>query len=184
MNVPPEQRIVVDDVIESIFKKGLKSELSSHLKQRLVEVGIDLDQKLKPIYPHAVLLQAMLVTCEVLWPGRPQIDGLREIGNRAVRAYFETFIGVALVRLSRAIGIRRTLARMTQNFSSTTNYTQTRLKEISEARAELWMNELTLSQHYVAGILETGLSITSGKQVRVTIAATDPEGVTYDVTWR
>ena len=182
MSVPPEQRKVVDGVFEGLFSKALKLEVTPQLRRRLLELGVDL-AALRPVYPHAVWLQALTVAAEELHPSRPLPEALRELGGRAVTGYFETFLGKALKQLLRALGVRRTIGRMTLNFSSTNNYTETRVRDLGERHVEVWMNELSLTQHNMAGIMQTGLTIAGGKNVRVEISSSDAVGCTYEVRW-
>ena len=182
MSVPLEQRKVVDTVFEGLFAKALKLEVTPQLRRRLIELGVDLDH-LKPVYPHALWLKSLIAASEELWPGRAVTEGLTELGGRAVSGYFETFIGVALKTLLRVIGVRRTIGRMTLNFSSTNNYTETRVTEVGERHVELWMNELTQTQYNMGGIMQTGLTIAGGKNVRVSMVASDSEGCTFDIRW-
>ncbi len=183
MSVPLEQRRVLDSVFEGLFLKALKAEVNPQLKTRLKGIGMDLDAKLKPLYPHSVWLESLTLSAEELFPQKTQVEALRELGARAVLGYFDTFIGMALKQMLRAIGVRRSLGRMSQNFSATNNYTQTRIKELGDNHVELWMNELTLTQHNMAGIVQTGLGVAGGKNVRVSIVSSDADGVTLDVLW-
>ncbi len=182
MTVPLEQRKVVDGVFEGLFSKALKLEVTPLLRRRLQDLGVDL-AALKPVYPHAVWLRSLVAAAEELYPGRPLPEAMRELGGRAVTGYFETLLGMALKQLLRAIGVRRTIGRMTLNFSSTNNYTETKIRDLGERHVELWMNELTETQHNMAGIIQTGLTIAGGKNVRVTITGSDDRGCTYEVRW-
>lgn len=180
--MPLEQRKVVDGVFEGLFLKALKLEVTPMLRRRLNELGVDLG-KLKPVYPHAIWEQSLIAAGQELMPGKPLPDAMRELGGRAVSGYFETFLGIALKQLLRAIGVRRTIGRMTLNFSSTNNYTETRIKDLGERHVEIWMNELSTTQHNMAGIVQTGLTIAGGKNVRVTIVTSDADGCTYEIRW-
>ncbi len=181
--VPHADRKVVDTVFEGLFVKALGLEVTPALRRRLAELGVDFQVGLKPMYPHAVWEAALIAAAEELMPGKPLPEALHALGGRAVVGYFDTFIGRALKQVLRAIGVKRTLARMSLNFSATNNYTETEMKELGERHYELWMNELSLTQHNMAGIIETGLGIAGGKNVRVEIVRSDGSGCTYDIRW-
>jgi len=180
---PYAERKVVDTVFEGLFVKALGLEVTPALRRRLAELGVDFNAGLKPMYPHPVWEAALIAAAEELMPGKPLPEALHALGGRAVTGYFDTFIGRALKAVLRAIGVKRALGRMSLNFSATNNYTQTRLKELGERHVELWMNELSLTQHNMAGIIQTGLGIAGGKNVKVDIVASDGDGCTYHVTW-
>jgi uncharacterized protein (TIGR02265 family) len=182
-SAPVGDRKVMDNAFEGLFKRAIDLDAHPNLKRRLVELGIDFEKGLKPMYPQAVWAQSLVAAAEELAPQEPLPKAVRALGERVVLGYFETLIGRPLKAMVRAIGVRRTLTRMTQSFAAATNYTATRLEELGERHHELWMNEVGLTQHSTAGILQTGLSIAGGKNVRVEIVKSDDEGVTYDVTW-
>jgi uncharacterized protein (TIGR02265 family) len=177
------ERKILDEGVKTLLGILKDDQLTPTLRRKLHELGLEPGTKLKPVYPYAVFTQALVAVSEELWPARPYVECQRELGRRAVAQYFDSLMGIALKRLSKTLGLRRTLGRMTQNFSGTNNYTETRLRELSETHYELWMNEAPTTQHYVLGVLEAGLQMTSGKDVKVAIASTDSDGCTYDVSW-
>jgi len=183
VNVPLAERKVVDDTFEGLYLKALKGQLTPRLKRRLAELGLDLDQKLKPTYPHALWVQALTVTAEELMPGVRLPDAFERLGSQVVVGYFDTFIGSALKQLLKAIGVRRALERMTANFSSSNNYTRATVRDAGPNYAEVWMNELTLTQYNALGILKTGLGLIGARDVDVELTEQNDEGCVYVIRW-
>lgn len=181
-SVPLADRKVMDSVIDGLFNKALGRDLNPRLERRLNELGIDL-KKLLPMYEHAVWVKALTAAAEELLPGVPLPKAFEQLGARVVTGYFETFIGRALKQLLKAIGVRRTLGRMSQNFAATNNYSKSEIKDVGERHVELWLNELTLTQHNTVGILKTGLELIGGKNLQVEIMRSDEQGCTYSVKW-
>jgi uncharacterized protein (TIGR02265 family) len=183
-NVPLAERRVMDSVFEGLLQRALKKpELTPRLKRRLLDAGVDVDAKLKPIYPHAVWVSTCTAVAEELMPGVPLEQALRQLGQRVVMGYFDTMIGGAIRQVLKAIGTRRTLGRMTQNFSAANNYTRSELVDVGERHVRLWMNELAPMHFNLWGILERGLEVAGAKNIRVKLLELDAHGCSFDIEW-
>jgi uncharacterized protein (TIGR02265 family) len=182
-NVPYAERRVLDTVFDGLLRNALKKELTPALKQRIVALGIDIDGKLKPLYPHTVWVEMLQVIAHELMPTLSKERAFRELGGKAALGYFDTLIGIALKQVLRVIGVRRSLGRMAQNFSAANNYTRAEAVDVGPGQVKLWLNELTDTRHNLAGVMETGLTAATGKQVKVTVAEHDDHGTIYDVQW-
>jgi uncharacterized protein (TIGR02265 family) len=182
-NVPYSERRVLDTVFDGLLNKALKKEMTPALKQRLVAMGIELDGKFKPLYPHTVWIEMLGVIAQELFPSLSREQAFRELGGRAAIGYFDTVIGIALKQVLRVMGVRRSLTRMAQNFSAANNYTRAEAVDVGPGHVTLWMNELTDTRHNLAGVMETGLTVATGKRVKVAVGEHDEHGTTYDVRW-
>ncbi|MFT3836461.1 MAG: DUF2378 family protein [Myxococcaceae bacterium] len=174
---------MLDVVFDGLLRKALARELTFAAKARLKAIRVDVDGRFEPLYPHPVYLQTLEILREELMPDRSIEQAFRSLGARAVLGYFDTWIGRALKQMLRALGVRRALNRMTQNFSATNNYTRAEAHDIAPKHVRLWMNELTDTRHVMAGIIEAGLSVAGGKDVRATLVETDDDGCVYEVCW-
>lgn len=178
-----EDRRVLDIVFDGLLKKALKNELTFAAKSRLKQLHVDVEGRFEPLYPHPVYLATLHILNQELMPSLTEEQAFRALGARAVLGYFDTLIGRALKQMLRALGVRRAVDRMTQNFSATNNYTRTHAEDLGPRHVRLWMNELTDTRFVMAGILEAGLGVAGGKNVRATIERVDEFGCTFDVQW-
>jgi hypothetical protein len=100
----PRERLVYDLTVESMFSRALKGRLSSRVRARVKEAGIDLDAKLKPAYPREVWLRAMRIVVEELYEGVPEERAWLELGERLVISLGETVMGSATLSILKLLG--------------------------------------------------------------------------------
>lgn len=180
---PIAERVVFESVLEGLFLKALRPRLTPKLRSRLLnEVQIDL-QALPPAIAYATWLKCMEVAADELYPSHPREEAFQELGCVLVRGFFETLVGRALRGMVQLLGAKRTLLRMDRNLRNGNNYSETRLTELGPAHYELWCNEGGIMRYSLMGIVREGLAVTGVKDLRVTIARTDGESVTFDVSW-
>jgi uncharacterized protein (TIGR02265 family) len=177
------ERLVFAHTVEGLFKRGVSGRLSSELKERLRQAGLDLERPLMPAYPLETWFQCVSLTARALYPEDSEELALRKLGERMVDGYLETTMGSAMFGLLRLLGPQRTLGRMQKNLRSANNYTEARLTEVDPRALDLWMNEPGPLRYFMQGVLLAGLRGAGTPDVRVELGHFDDTGVTYRVSW-
>jgi uncharacterized protein (TIGR02265 family) len=179
-----DELLIFEQTIEALFVRALNGKLTPECKARLLQAGLDVDQKLKPAYAFRSWMKFIRIVAEELYPGQPLEEATFELGVAYIDGYRETMLGRAVLSLLRVLGPRRTLARATQNFRSGNNYTESRLVELGPTTFELWMNEVGDFPAFTAGIIHGGLRIAGAKEIRVEPSGYDGHACTYRISWR
>lgn len=179
---PPSEPLVYDVTVEAMFSRALKDRLTARLKARVKEAGIDLGAKLKPSYPREVWLRAMRAVVEELYPGVPEDQAWFELGERLVLSLGETLMGPALLRIFKLLGPRRALGRFTQAFQYANNYNLSKLEELEADRFRLWVNQVGISPHFIAGTVTATLKASGATAPKVEISDFDGNQCTYAIT--
>lgn len=174
--------MVFEQTIEALFLRALGNRLTLSTRQRLREVGLDVDRKLLPAYAFEVWMRGLEVAAHDLYPTRSMDEAMFELGKCFIEGYSETFLGRAVLGMIRVLGPRRTMLRATQNFRSGNNYTETRITEVSPTCLELWMNEVGDHPTFSAGIIHAALAAT-GVTPTVELTGYDGHGCTYRCRW-
>jgi uncharacterized protein (TIGR02265 family) len=179
---PPRERLVYDVTVESMFCRALKHRLTTRLKARVKEAGIDVDARLEPSYSREVWLRAMSIVVEELYPGVPEERAWFELGERLVVSLGETLMGPAIAGVIRLLGPKRALGRLGQNFQYANNYNQSKLEEVGPGQFRLWVNEVGVSPHFIAGSVSAILRISGATTPRVEIVEFDGQQCTYAIS--
>jgi uncharacterized protein (TIGR02265 family) len=179
----PHERLVYDVTVESMFCRALKGRLSSRVRERVKEAGIDLEAKLKPGYPREVWLRAMRIVVEELYSDVPEERAWFELGERLVASLRETVMGSATLKVLKLLGPQRALGRMSQTFRHANNYNQARLEEVGPRHVRLWVNEVGLSPHFIAGTVVGTLKAAGAESPRVEISEFNGQECTYSITF-
>jgi uncharacterized protein (TIGR02265 family) len=177
-----EQEIVYDNTVEALFGRALGKKLTAKCKERLKNEGLDLGNKLRPFYPREQYYRFVNIAAEELFPGNRD-KAHYQLGSAFILGFNETLIGKAVISVVRMIGARRALERMTQNFRSSNNYMQTKLTEVAPNTYELWLSQTSGAPAYFEGVLQTALSPTSVKNLKVERANFDGTAVTLRISW-
>ena len=177
------QEVVFAHAVEGLFREGLAGRVTPQLRARLKLAGIDLDRPLAPAYPRTLWNHALEMTARELWPELPLDRAFFLLGRQLVVGYAQTLMGRALLTMTRLLGPRRTLARMTHNFRSGGNYNEFRTTEVGPGRHRVWVNEPHLPPTYVAGTLDAALEFSGARSLAIEVETRDAQGCTYSVRW-
>lgn len=185
--VPLEHRLVYVQVVEGLLQHGLQGNVSPRLKQRLRQVGVDLDRPLLPAYPVPVWMHCLNVIAEETYPGMPREEAFRKLAEAHVLGYGRTVIGRAVYGVMRLLGPRRMVQRMPQTLRATDNYTEVELVERGPTTYEMKMNSVAVAElpGYVESLFESMLRVGGAESPKVTRLHVDPEAPssTYQLTW-
>ena len=177
------EKLVFEQTIDGLFRRGLKGQVTPRLKRRLADAGLDLDKKLLPAYPFADWCTFVSLASEELHgPGNVQV-GYRLLGERVVDGFKESMLGTALFSVIKVLGPRRALMRVRQNFRSGNNYTEGEVFELTPTSYEVWMNEIGDIRYLTSGVLLAGVRALGAPQASVEVKTFDDAGVTYCVFW-
>ncbi|HZN94886.1 MAG TPA: DUF2378 family protein [Myxococcales bacterium] len=176
------QPVVYDAAVEGVFLRGLVGQITPTLSARLRELGLDLDQKLRPTYPREQWTRFLEVTVAELFPGQTREEGFRLLGEKAVNGIGYTRIGKALVSLAKLMGPRRAMLRLPQVFTSMNNYMRLDLEEMEPSHFRVHINDAYGHPAYAQGALQAAMSLADAKDLQVVILDSAPE-ISLDVRW-
>ena len=178
------ERLVYEQTMEGLFLRGLAGRVPPGLKERLREVGLNLDRRLLPAYPFELWCTCVRLAAEALHPEETAEGAYHLLGERMVDGYRETLMGRAQFSVLQLLGPRRVLLRTQQSFRSGNNYTEARLSTLAPNALEVWMNEAGPTRYLVRGALLAGLRASGALDPQVVVAGFTPEDVTYRVHWK
>jgi uncharacterized protein (TIGR02265 family) len=180
-----EQRLVYVQVVEGLLQHGLQGKVSPRLKQRLRQVGVDLDRPLLPAYPVPLWFHCLSIIVEETYPGVPREQGFRQLAETHVQGYGRTVIGRAVYGVMRLLGPRRVVQRLPQTLRATDNYTVVELVERGPTAYEMRMNSAPDTPGYVEALFEAMMRVGGADSPKVTRTHVDPAepSSTYLLTW-
>lgn len=156
-------------------------ELSPDLKARLVAAGVDPDALL-PAYGTAIYGRVLELVRQALFADRSPEEGNFAIGRAFFQRYERTLMGRAVLVAIRVLGARRMLDRMSRNFRTANNYTETRVTELGTGDCEVWFNRI-IEPHYYRGLLTEALSRAGSEQYEVLLQSHGPDGAVFRLRW-
>ncbi|MBZ4420374.1 DUF2378 family protein [Myxococcus sp. RHSTA-1-4] len=183
--VPVEQRLVYVQVVEGLLQHGLHGQVSPRLKQRLKQVGVDLDRPLLPAYPVPLWAHCLNIVVEETYPDLPREEGFRLLAEAHVQGYGRTVIGRAVYGVMRLLGPRRLVQRLPQTLRATDNYTEAELLERGPTTYEMRMNSALDAPGYAEALFEAMLRVGGAESpgvTRIHVDASVPSS-TYLLTW-
>ena len=157
--------------------------LTPELRRGMRELGFNCDARLEPAYSIEVFCAVVEFVARSLYPSMSLDEAIAQVGRGFMDGFDETLIGRAMLGMMRVIGPEGSLKRVTQNFRTANNYSQTRLTRLAPRHFELWVNELRMPGWYV-GIISRGLELAGGQNPRVVLDRRDPvQGGHFRVEW-
>ena len=176
------QKLIFDYTVQSNLRV-LGQPLAPEHVPGLTALGVDPSRPLLPAYPVETYTALIDFITGQLWPGLSRDEAGYELGRAFMRSYRETLMGKAVFSVTKVLGPHRTLERMSRNFRSANNYTETRLRKVVPSTYELWFN-YALRTAYFRGLLSEGLERAGAKGLSVTLAASGPNGeATFRISW-
>src|SRR4051812_20864720 len=136
------ERGVFEQTVGGVFLRGLHGGVSARCRQRLEGAGLGLNRRAVAGPPLGARGAGPKIAAEEVFGEASSEEAQFRLGELMIDGYRETFLGRAVLGMSRMLGPRRTLARSTQNFRSGNNYTESRVVERGPKHFELWFNEV------------------------------------------
>jgi uncharacterized protein (TIGR02265 family) len=177
-----EQRVIYEHAVDALFNRTLGKRLSEKAKARLKAAGLDVARIDRPV-PQPVYKECLRIAMEEVYPSLEPGEAALQLGKDLATGYIQTMQGKAAAALTRMLGPRRSLPRMTQNLRSANNFVETTLKELGNGRYEVTINEHHGYPRYIEGGLVTVLPLSGAKNVRVHTLSADEHRGTYLIEW-
>lgn len=190
------EAVVFQSTVESLQRLS-SGKLSAEASTRLRGLGIDFDRPLEAAYPLKEWEEATEIVIAELYPSLEKAEARAAMGVAFMKAFAETAIGKAMVVLARAIGVRRTLARMTRNMRNGNNYTETELVDAGEGHVVLktrmrpeflpeWKNRRSPLIEQFVGVLREAMRLVGAQNVSVELASYDASirEASFEIRWR
>lgn len=175
------QKLIFAQTFEGLLR-SLSGKLTPPLVQGLRTRGVDVEQPLQSAYPMETFIEVVQYLAGALHPQLALEDGVALIGRGFLDGFGETMIGRAMLAMLRIIGPHNSLKRLTQEFRTGNNYSETRLTQCGERTYELWVNELHMPGWYI-GVVSRGLELAGARGSKVELQSQDPVGGTFRVSW-
>lgn len=175
------EKLIFAQTFEGLLR-SVQDRLTPQVVEGLKAMGLDTTAPLLPTYSHTVFIDVVTYLAGQLHPGVDRDAATTLVGRDFMDAYGETMVGRAMIAMIRLIGPRRALERLTREFRTGNNYSETRLTPRGEREYELWVNEVRLPGWYL-GILSRGLELAGAKGVKVGLISRQGTDGTFHVSW-
>ncbi|OJH38407.1 DUF2378 family protein [Cystobacter ferrugineus] len=175
------EKLVYDYTMEALLRVLGQPLTAEHLTG-LRALGVD-PRQFQPAYPADTYTQVLNFIVAELWPQLPREEAGFELGRAFMRAYQQTAMGKAVAAVTRVIGPHRSLERMSRNFRSANNFTETKLNKVGPNHYELWFNHARHT-NFFRGLLTEALTRTGAREVSVTLLTLgEATEATFHITW-
>lgn len=177
-------RVTFGPVFDGLFRHYLGA-LTPRAIARLHEASLDVGRPLQPGYPTEVWYLAVRVLAEEQHPGLDFPAAVREVGRAFMRGYFETPLGLTVFAVLRLLGPLRSLRRMSRNFRTGNNFSETWIHEDGPGDVRLEVNDdLADAPTFIQGLIEVGLERVCAQASSVEVLGAAGNGHTqYRVRW-
>lgn len=177
-----ERPVVFSQTFEGLFLQGLKGRVTPALKDRLRELGLELDRPLAPAYPVEVWNGALAAAAAEVFPALSSLDAHEALGVAFLTGYAHTLMGRAMMALLRVLGPKRALERMERNFRSGNNYVKTRFVDHGGEDVEVLFDVMYEVPTFMKGVILHGARELGARDVRIDVSDTDRPR-SYRVRW-
>lgn len=179
-----DSRLFFGHTVSAMFVEAFPPAAHAGLVERFASLGLDVKRPLLPAYEYATWRNCIRAQRELALINVSDVDAAWQQGARYVESYFDrTMLGGPLKMLLRAIGTRRTLDRMAQNFRSGNNFSEVKLTMNGERHGTLWVNDIFHdSPEYIRGMMTRGLALT-GSTIRLELQKHEGDSATFEVRW-
>ena len=176
--------VVYSTSVEALFVRELGPRMPRRLRERLREVGLDLDRPLEPSYPLERWKGFVREAARELYPRLPPEDAYSHLGMAFMDGFLKTFIGKATMSVLRVMGPRRGLKRLSQNLRAGNNFSEVRWVEHGPTEVDIWLNDV-FADHpaFAAALICRGHTENGARDVRVDALDFDGTAATLRVRW-
>lgn len=178
---PMPDKLIFAQTFEGLFR-AVSARLDERLSEALRQLGVDPNAELKPAYPLAVFLATVKLLGHELFPEAPEEERQYQLGCLFMDGYRQTMVGRAMVGMMRIIGPRRTLERLSRQFRTGNNFSETKVEDLGPNECRLWCNQVTVPGWY-RGLVTKGLEFSGATNVQISLIAHDAAGGTFHIRW-
>jgi uncharacterized protein (TIGR02265 family) len=181
-----EQRLIYEQSIEAMYLKAHPEKLTPQVKAALRELGIDLDQKLKPFYNADAVNDATRLFRRLAY-GHVADDeqAYSQMGERILDGYFNTIYGKPLVSLLKLLGAKRIVDRLPQAMTASSNYMKVTVEWKGPTEAWLTLSDTSPSPHLNLGVIRRAfVHWFNTPSFQVSIQEHVAPRATYRMTWK
>ena len=178
---PSAEWFVYEHTVEGLFHRALRTRLTPAIQGRLKALGIDVNARARSV-PHEQWKKAIHLAASELFEGSPD-ERFRQLGRTVMLRHDETVMGKAVIAVMKLMGPRRVLGRLNSTLRSGNNYIQANLAPRGPTSWEGTVNECNGNPHYIAGVVEQGLIISGGVNVKVGVSDFDGHSAKFLITW-
>jgi uncharacterized protein (TIGR02265 family) len=175
------QKLIFAHTFEGLLR-SLRSQLTPELIAGMRARGLDPERPLRDAYPMETFVEVVHFVAGRLHPQLELEAAVARVGRDFMDGFGQTMIGRAMLAMMRVIGPQSALRRVTQEFRTGNNYSETRLTQRGPSEFELWVNELQMPGWYV-GIVGRGLELAGARSTSVTLLRKEEVGGTFRVAW-
>ena len=177
-----EDRLIYSEVIEGLIQYGLGGHVPSRLRERLGDLGLDVD-RLPSTFPVVKWLKCLRVIIEELFPGVPEQEAFRRLAWQHVEGYGRTLMGRATLRVMRLLGPRRMVKRLPSILSATDNFTAGTVEPRGPAQFVLSLNSNLEPSAYAESLIAALLGACGAVEPKVTRQESHEDRATYLLSW-
>jgi uncharacterized protein (TIGR02265 family) len=180
---PRKEPVVFDQMMEGLLVHAMKGRLDGEARRRLLGIGVDVDQPLRSAYPLTVLVEAIRICADVLYPDRPRDEAWYLMGRRTLEGFGGTAMGKALFGMARLWGPRKLLGHMTRALQTAINYARAHAVDLPNGDVELTAEILPeylalhgtrrlMDPHFLRGIIAQLVEVGGARAPVVLVNAT------------
>ena len=176
-----KEKVVFEHTMESILRV-LGSPPTPEQSAELALLGVDMSKPLLAAYPLEIYTAVIDYITRKRWPELSQEDAGHELGRAFMLAYRQTLMGKAVYALTKLLGPHRTLERITRNFRTANNFTETQLERVAPATYVLRFSHVT-RVGYLRGLLTEALEGAGARGLVVNLLSLVEDKATFRITW-
>lgn len=146
-------RVIYRHAVESFIKHVIDrhSLRTRELVVALAAHGVELDSEKDLLVEQMDRL--IELTAERFSPGRPRAEVLEEMGREQLRGFAESLVGKSLFFVLRRFGVRRSMLRTAENFTTVGNFSTVEAREVGPTHLVLDMRPVSRQPTFVVGLL-------------------------------
>jgi uncharacterized protein (TIGR02265 family) len=180
----PNEKLVFAQSVEALFVRSLGPHLTSEGRRNLRDRGLDLAEPLRPAYPLEQWRSFLRVAAPDVFPKSALDSAYFALGERYVQGYRQTAVGRASMAFVAHLGPRGTLERVSHGARAGNNFNETRVKQLGQREATLWMKDVSADNPFFAcGFLAEMLRGSGATDIRVEPIAFDGTAATFRLAW-
>ncbi|MBL8936406.1 MAG: DUF2378 family protein [Archangium sp.] len=174
------ERVIFPAQAEGLLR-GLHPDVTDALASKLKTLALDPGQPFPPAWPSSRLKEWLDAISDVIYESSTRDEAHRRIGRRFIDGWQRTMLGAASAQLLKVLGTRRALERLTRAFRTGDNYTESSVTFPAPTVALVTVRSEPLP-HYIAGVLDGGLSLLNLKG-RVSVESVTGDVMVFRIEW-